>query len=66
MKKLSLLLLAAFSMLFLGGCVYEDGYAGVTVSSGGYYPGYYDSDYGYYNTDYYDNGPYYIYGGRRY
>ena len=66
MKKLLLLLLGSLATLFLGGCVIEEGYTGVAVSRGGYAPGYYD-DGGYVaDADYYDNGPYYLYGGRRY
>lgn len=66
MKKLLLLFLASFSMLFLGGCVIEEGYTGVAVSRGGYYsPGYYDDGYAS-DIGYYDDGPYYQYGGRRY
>jgi len=65
MKKLSLLLVAAFGALFLGGCVYDE--TGVSVSRGGYSPGYYDEGY-VANVDYggYDDGPYYLSGGRRY
>lgn len=67
MKKLSLLLVASFGALFLGGCVYEERYTGVSVSRGGYAPGYYDDGYAA-DVDYggYDDGPYYLYGGRRY
>ncbi len=66
MKKLPIILVALGSALFFGGCVYEEGYTGVTVDRGGYYPGYYD-DGGYAAADVsYDEGPYYFYGGRRY
>jgi hypothetical protein len=58
MKKRLLFLAASCSALFLGGCVYEDGYGTVRVSNEGYSP--------YYAGEYDEYSPYYEYSGRRY